>query len=407
MLAAWLGAAMPSTSLAGQAALHLAIGDPVRKDREAPVVLDAITDTATGDVIGPGEMARRLAGTGLLFIGEIHTSQACHDAQLQAIKALREAGREVLIGLEMFPYTEQASLDRWNAGRVTEEAFVESARWYDHWGYHWNYYREIFRYARQNRIRLYAINSPRNLVKSVRAGGFERLTPGEAARLPPRLAPDSAEHQRMFRAFFAADDVLHMNEADQAGLYRAQTLWDATMGWNALQALRQHGGKDAIMVVLMGAGHVTFGLGAERQVAPYYDGRISSLVPVNVVDDEGNPAKSVRASYANFVWGLPEETDTAYPSLGVSLLGAMGPAGKATGQEAARIIQVAPGSVAERSGLRVGDILLSLDDTPIGTPGSLRQLMAGYRWGDVAQARIRRDGSEIEVVIRFRRSGSG
>ena len=396
-LAACLGLVAPLTLLADQAVLHMEIGDPARRGREVPVVLDAITDTATGDLVTPEEMARRLAGTGILFIGENHTNQEFHDVQLRTIRALREAGREVLIGLEMFPYNEQASLDNWNAGRYTEGGFVELARWYDNWGYHWNYYRDIFLYAQRNGIAMHAVNSPRDVVKSVRAKGFANLTPEEAARLPPKLAPDSDEHRRMYRAFFDKDDALHMNEAALDGLYRAQTMWDATMGWNALQALRQHGGPDAIMVVLIGAGHVTFGLGSERQIDPYYDGRISSLVPVTVVDDEGKPVKQVRASYASFVWGLPGEIDTVYPGLGVSLMGSLG-------KDPSQIIQVSRKSVAERSGLRVGDVLVSLDGKPVASDNSLRRLMAGYRWGDVAKARVRRDGRETDLEISFRRA---
>ena len=199
---------------ADQAFLHLEIGDPARKGREVPVVLDGITDTTTGTVITPAGMVTRLAGTGLLFIGENHASQEFHDVQLRTIKALHEAGREVLIGVEMFPYTEQPVLDNWNAGRYTEDQFVDQGRWYDHWSHHWNYYREIFLYARENGINVYAINSPREVVKSVRTKGFQSLTPEEAAHLPPVLAAESNEHQLMYRAFFGEDDALHSLEVE-------------------------------------------------------------------------------------------------------------------------------------------------------------------------------------------------
>ncbi len=392
-----LGLLVPLVVLADQAVLHMEIGDPARKGRELPVVLDGITDTATGDLVTPEEMAKRLANTGILFIGENHTNQEFHDVQFRTIRALREAGREVLIGLEMFPYTAQPLLDNWNSGRYTENGFVELAGWYDNWGYHWNYYRNIFQYAREHGINFYAVNSPRDVVKSVRTKGFENLTAEEAAHLPPKLDGNDDEHQRMYRAFFDKDDALHMSDSALEGLYRAQTMWDATMGWNALQALKQHGGPNAIIVVLIGAGHVTFGLGAERQIAAHYDGRISSLVPLTVVDDDGKAVKRVRASYASFVWGLPEERDTVYPSIGVSLMGSLG-------KDPGQIIQVSEKSVAERAGLKVGDVLLSLGGAPINSSNSLRKLMANYRWGDVAEAVIRRNGQETGIDINFRRA---
>jgi uncharacterized iron-regulated protein len=394
---AGLSLGAPCVLKADQAVLHMEIGDPGRKGREIPLVLDGITDTSTGRLVTRDEMVRQLAGTGILFIGENHTNQEFHDVQLRTIRALHEAGREVLIGLEMFPYTEQAVLDNWNAGRYTESGFVELSRWYDNWGYHWNYYRDIFVYARENGINMYAVNSPREVVKSVRSKGFENLTPEEAAHLPPRLAAENDEHRRMYRAFFDKDDALHMNDEALDGLYRAQTMWDATMGWNAVQALRQHGGPDAIMVVLIGAGHVTFGLGSERQIDPYYDGRIASLIPVTVVDADRQPVTQVRASYANFVWGLPEEIDTVYPGIGISLMGALG-------KDPGQIIQVSKKSVAERAGLKVGDVLLSLDGMPISSDKTLRRLVADYRWGDVAKAVIRRDGREMPLIINLRRS---
>ena len=40
------------------------------------------------------------------------------------------------------------------------------------------------------------------------------------------------------------------------GMFRAQCTWDAAMGWNAVLAMKKHGGDKAIMVVLIGAGHV-------------------------------------------------------------------------------------------------------------------------------------------------------
>lgn len=397
ILIAW--AALTGVAQADQAVLHMQIGDPARSGTEVPLVLDGITDTETGKLVTPPEMARRLADTGLLFVGENHTNQDYHDAQLRVITELHRAGREVLIGLEMFPYTQQAALDGWNEGFYTEAGFVELADWYKHWGYRWEYYRDIFLYAQKHGLRMFAVNSPREVVTAVRKKGYANLTEEEAAHIPHEIVPVTDDQRRMYNAFFEADDALHraLDKDALEGMYRAQTTWDATMGWNALQALTDNGGKDAIMVVLIGAGHVTFGLGSERQVAPWYDGKISSIIPLPVVDDDGQPIETVRASYANFIWGLPQQTAPLYPSLGVSMMGSIG-------KEPTKLIQVSDDSVGQRAGLTVGDVLLSFDGQAVESSVNMRKLVSGYRWGDEADMQIRRNGETLTLRIPFRRA---
>jgi len=149
-------------------------------------------------------------------------------------------------------------------------------------------------------------------------------------------------------------------------------------------------------VVLIGAGHVTYGLGAERQIAHAFDGRISSLVPVPIRDNDNQPVHEVRASYADFIWGVPPETAPAYPSLGVSLMGAVG-------SSPTQVIQVSDGSVAQRAGIQVGDVLLQLDDNKLDSSVSLSKQIAGYDWGDSALLRFEREGEVQTLDLHFRR----
>lgn len=381
--------------------LDLPIGDPARAQRIAPVRLDAVTDTASGELIGPAELVRRLADTRILFIGEEHTNDEFHRVQLRVLEALVAAGREVLIGLEMFPWTQQAVLDDWIQGRLDEQAFVERSRWYETWSHHWGHYRDIFLYAQRRGLRMYGINAPREVVRTVRSKGFEALDPESRERMPPSLDVSSDEHRQMFRASFSADDLLHMTSLDEArreAMYRAQVTWDGAMGWNAMRALEQDGGPKAIMVVLIGAGHVTYGLGAERQIRPYFKGRISSLVPVPVRDTAGSPITGVRASYANYLWGVPASDGPGLPVLGVSLAGS-------TGANPTRVIDVNRRSPAALAGVRVGDVLLALDGTPLTSVAAMQRKTSDYRWGDEAQLRVRRGEEELTLVVPFRRAG--
>jgi aminopeptidase N len=379
-------------------ALNLPIGDPARRDKQATIALDGVTDTATGELLTSRELATRLKDVRLLFVGESHTSIEFHNVQLAVIKALAQSGRKVMVGLEMYPYTEQAWLDKWNAGQLGEDAFLKDSHWYKNWGYHWNYYRDIFLFARDNKVSMHAVNTPREVVSAVRRKGFENLTEEEAARIPAKIDTDNAEHKRLFKAFFGEADSMHssgMSEEQWDAMFRAQCTWDATMGYNAVQALKKHGDKDAIMVVLIGSGHVAYGLGAERQARLWFDGKAASLIPIPVVDDKGE-RPIVRGSYANFVWGVANEEHALYPSLGLST-----PEQKQG--EYYPVINVQKGSVADAAGFKVGDLLVSLDGTPITDKETSNLLMSQKRWGDAAEYVVKRGDQTLTLVAKFRR----
>jgi uncharacterized iron-regulated protein len=394
--------AAPAAQAAGDKILHLAIGDPARKDREAPLVLDAITDTRTGDQITPDELAKRLQGSRLLLVGEEHTNTQFHGAQLRVLQALVRSGRHVLIGLEMYPYTEQRFLDQWRDNLLTEEGFLRLSRWYENWGYNWQYYREIFLLARDARLPMFAVNTPRDVVAAVRKKGLANLTPEEAAHIPKDIDVDNADHMTFFKTTFEGEQgPVHgagMGDEMLKNMLSAQCTWDATMGYNAVDALKRANDPKAIMVVLVGSGHVAYGLGIERQARKWFDGTISSLIPVSVTMEKVGPVKSVRASYANFTWGVPEEIDSAYPTLGTST--AVG-----TGDAARRVIIVQKDSPADRGGVKVGDIVTSFDGAPVTDKETLSRLMAAKRWGDSATIGVRRGEQDVTLTVVFRRTG--
>ncbi|HYG63254.1 MAG TPA: ChaN family lipoprotein [Thermoanaerobaculia bacterium] len=384
--------------------LRLAVGDPARKGREAPVVLDAVTDTRTGDLLTPAQMAARLAGARLVLVGESHTDVDFHRAQLRVIQELRKAGRQVLIGLEMYPYPEQPFLDQWTRGLLTEQGFVELSRWYGNWGYHWDYYRDIFLYARDHGLPMFAVNAPRAVVTAVRQKGFDSLTPEEAAHVPRRVDTASDEHRALFRAYFGDDDPLHggMSPEQLDGMFAAQATWDAAMAHNALKALGRHGGPNAVMVVLAGTGHVAYGLGIQRQALvqdPALQGKVATVVPVPVRDGDGHAVAAVQASYADFVWGLPPQAAPLYPSLGLSMASGEGEAGR-------KVIFVAEGSAAARAGFQVGDLLLAMDGAPLTDKESFHRALAAKRWGDAASFSVRRGDAALDLQAVFRRQAT-
>jgi uncharacterized iron-regulated protein len=373
----------------------LNVGDPHRKDRQITPLLDGITDTRTGEIIDPAEMADRLSDSDYVLIGEEHTNMDFHRVQLQTIKALHAAGRQVVIALEMFPYVDQAYLDQWSAGQLAEQDFLDNAAWYARWGYPWGYYRDIFIFARDNGLPMWGANAPRDTIARVRKQGWDNLSEEDRAYLPPQIDTDSAEHMQLFKAYFQTDDAIHgpdsLPEAALRSMYEAQASWDGVMAFNAVRAHQAH--PDAVVVVLVGAGHVAYGLGIARQLAAWDDGRVGLVMPVPV------DVSRVQASYGDYLWGVPAASDPLYPTLGLATTKKDG---------GLLVLDVEKQSTAEQAGIVAGDLLVSLNGQAVSDRGAYMRLMAALSWGDRVTLGAERAGEAFSASAVLRRhAGAG
>ena len=65
------------------------------------------------------------------------------------------------------------------------------------------------------------------------------------------------------------------------------------------------------------------------------------------------------------------------------------------------ILSVAPGSIAERAGLKANDVVTGIDGTPILRAAELQSAVALKRPGSEAVIKVRRAGRETELTARF------
>jgi len=65
-------------------------------------------------------------------------------------------------------------------------------------------------------------------------------------------------------------------------------------------------------------------------------------------------------------------------------------------------IEILPGSPADEAGLRPLDVITYVDDAQVTSMANLRKILYNYRLGDTAQLTINRDGTTINVTVRFR-----
>lgn len=371
--------------------LELEIGDPERMTRQVSVQLDAIVDTRTTDILSSQALLQRFNNSRLILVAEEHTNMDHHRVQLRVLELLQNTKRRLVIGLEMIPRSDQSILDAWSAGSLRESEFVDQIDWYGGWGYDWDYYRELFLFAQFNGVPMVALHVSRELVAEIRTAGLAAVRLKRNAELPPDVAPPSADYRILIKNFFETDDPVHgalpPEQFDE--LLETQSIWDAVMAFtaaNTLAAFPEH-----TLVILAGTGHVAYALGIARQIEPWFEGPVTTIVPV-AVDEAGT---KVQASLGDFIWGIPPSTDPAFPSLGTVTM---------TGDEGLTIIHVEPESPADLAGLRAGDLLTRLRDQSINDRRDFNRIVASLEWGDEITAVILRNGVELAMTVNLRRA---
>ena len=393
---ALLAVRAPVTNAQSREPLGLEIGDPERKGTPLAVAVDQIHDTRAGRDISPDDVAATLSDAAIVLVGESHTSAESHRVQARIIAALQRAGRHVILGLEMFPAeAPTAPFDRWLRGGTDEATLLRQSGWYDYWGFPFGYYRDVFALARQHRLPIRGVNAPRALVSQVGRRGLGGIGAMDRTRLPQTIDTTSDEHRQLFVAYVGGESGTHGAGMPPETLQRmidAQSAWDATMAFNAARLHKEANDPKAVVVVLVGSGHVAYGLGIARQARAYTDARVATVLPV--ATSPASPV-SVRASVADIVWGVPTETHPLYPMLGASFR---------TGSEpATTVMMVSPGSPADALGLKAGDIVTAIDDTPTRRDAEVRMAMDRKQWGDAIRVVVTRGAETLTFEGHLRR----
>jgi uncharacterized iron-regulated protein len=155
-----------------------------------------ITRMSDRQVVSFSQMLADTEGTDIILVAETHDNKKHHEMELDVIRSLRARKIPMAIGLEMFQSDNQRQLDDWVEGRITEQSF--KAVYARNWSYDWSLYRDIFIFARDNRIPMVALNIPKEMVFKVAKQGFASLTPEDRKNLPSGITCDINKPQTEF-----------------------------------------------------------------------------------------------------------------------------------------------------------------------------------------------------------------
>ncbi|MBU0750665.1 MAG: ChaN family lipoprotein [Gammaproteobacteria bacterium] len=328
-----------------------------------------------------------MAAQQVVLLGESHDSAEDHRWQLHVLAQLHSRRPAMAIGFEMFPRRVQPVLDQWVAGSLAEQDFLERAEWDKVWGFDPRDYLPLLHYARMNRIPMLALNVERSLPEAVGKLGWDAVPETQKEGIGRPAAP-SAAYLKMLRDVFDHHPAKNRGEDTFPRFVESQTVWDRAMA----QPVAAHLGKQpaALVVAILGAGHVRHGHGVSHQLKDLGVARVGTLLTWN----QAEACAGITPGLADAVYVVRAPAANP-PRLGIAMEPHRDGAGAGI-----RLADITPGSVAAQAGLRVGDVIVTVAGQPAKIAG-LRAVVQRLPAGAWLPLKVKRGNEEIEIVARF------
>ncbi len=200
--------------------------------------------------------------------------------QLNSIQRLYAANPAIVLAFEMFPRGDQAVLDDWTAGRLTEAEFLAKSQWSVVWGFPPELYMPIFRFARDRRIPMLALNVSHRLVHLAATRGWAGVAVADREGVTDPAAPSDGYRASLAEAM-SSHGVEVASPARLAHFVDAQLVWDSAMA-QAIAA--QHArAPHRTVVAIMGRGHLENRWGVPHQLDALGLPGAPVLLPVHAV----------------------------------------------------------------------------------------------------------------------------
>ncbi len=351
----------------------------------------------TRQVHGTQALLKQAADQSVVLLGEQHPDVVHHRWQLQTIAQLYAYNPNLVLGFEMFPRRIQPVLDAWIRGELTEKEFLEKTDWNEVWKYDPDLYMPLFRFARMNRLPIFAINVDMSLIGEVSQKGWDDVDDDkkEGVQTPREAHPDYVKHLKdiFSRHSHVKEDEKKEDEKSKQRFNRfveSQLTWDGAMA-QELARVQKLGG-DPLVVGVMGSGHL-----ANRHGVPHQLEGLGLKSTVLLPWTLGWDCNKLSPTYADAIFGVEEaEADPIKqkPLLGVRI---------DTAEDGSGVLidQVIEESVAEDAGLEIGDIIVKAAGERVMETGELVTVIQRQAPGTWLPLEIKRDGETMDIIAKF------
>lgn len=227
-----------------------------------------IVDGETNAQIELNQVIEQIQPGQILVIGEMHGLKSVHDQQMSILQALRERGLKIAVGMEFFNYTDAALITSFRKGELAEEDFKKAISW---GGNDFKLYGPQLLFGDEG----FGINIPRAVTSQISKSGLASLTQEQQLLMPPKFQLGNEGYKRRFNEVMGG----HMPPEKFENYFAAQSVWDETMAWQALNFVEKN--HDYVYVIIVGEFHVAYGGGLPDRLRHRLEG-LSCRLPVEV-----------------------------------------------------------------------------------------------------------------------------
>jgi uncharacterized iron-regulated protein len=251
-----------------------------------------IVDLSSGKELSFDRLADHASSQDVVFVGEIHNNPADHLIELQILQGLFARNRSLTLAMEFFHQNQQAILDRYTTGDMTEEEFLDKVNWKKTWGFPYFYYRPLLLMAKQHRLKVLAVNAPAEIVGKVARGGLGALDADQRAQLPRDIDLSNEAERAFVRDAYGEHE--HGELKNFQYFYEAQCVWEEAMARNIADYMKDRNQK---VIVFSGNGHIIWKFGIPDRVRRRLPVSLVTIMPFSLYK-----SAAFERGIADFVW---------------------------------------------------------------------------------------------------------
>lgn len=226
-----------------------------------------VIDMLMGEPIPQEMLLDDLTSVRIVYVGEVHTIARHHQIQTQLLCKLAQRNLKPALAMEMFSEEHQAVVDRWMRSKDDMSELIKSLG-REHWT-NLQDYESVLTTARDLAVPVVALNAPDRLVRKVAREGLQGLSAEDRKWLPDGFQDINPLNDRLLRLRLRVHKAFQEKSLDNIVL--AQAIRDATMARAVVRFLQSDEGKNRIVMVIAGTGHLNYGFGIPERVKRVLD----------------------------------------------------------------------------------------------------------------------------------------